>query len=82
MLSLLVLVLMFASIDCQSNPLICEFLSKEGRLKDLGLYQFVTQFIRDELVTEKSYRLFNRETSEEYKFLLINESLSLDPSPI
>ena len=86
MLSLLVLVLMSASIDCQSNDSICDFLSKDGRVRDIGIYQYLYQFteykIREEnkLRTNKSIRLFQRGTSsEEYAIVIKNRTASADP---
>ena len=53
LISVVVLVLMSTSVDCQSNQSICKFIIKEGRVRDLRLYQFIDW--------ERSYRLFSRE---------------------
>ena len=75
MLSLLVLVLMSASIDCQSNDSICNFLLKDGRVRDIGLYQYLYQnFSTGPKV--KSYRLFQRGTSkDEYEIAIENRTV-------
>ena len=85
-LSVLVFVLMFTSIDCQTNDSICGYLLKEGRVKDLGLYRFVS------MDGNSSYRLFSRDTndctdnnctySKEYELEVTNSSVSARPSPI
>ena len=84
MLSLLVLVLMSASIDCQSNDSICNFLLKDGRVRDIGIYQYLYQFIEYKveriLVTNNSFRLFKRGTSkEEYEIETKEWSVSALP---
>ena len=86
MISVLVLVLMFTSIDCQSNQSICDYILKEGRVKDLGLYRFVSK------EGNSSYRLFSRDTKDcpynncgltkEYELEITNSSVSARPSPI
>ena len=78
-ISLLVLVLMSASIDCQSNDSICGYLLKEGRVKDLGLYHFVSE-------GRISSRLFRRdrkdcidkwcENTKEYELEISGSSVS------
>ena len=50
-----------SSIDCQSSDSICSFLSKDGRVRDLGLYQFVDK------QGDISYRLFNRAVDEDFQ---------------
>ena len=41
LISVLVLVLMTTSIECQSKESLCKFIAKEGKVRDLGLYQFI-----------------------------------------
>ena len=55
LITVVVLLLMSSSIDSEANQSICSFLIKEGRVRDLGLYQFINR-------TRKiSHRLFSRE---------------------
>ena len=54
LISVVILVLMSTSIDCQSNQSICDFLINEGRVRDLGLYRWASN-------GSFSYRLFSRE---------------------
>ena len=84
MLSIFLLVSMFASIDCQSNHSICDFLLKDGRVRDIGLYQFVWKS------GEKiSYRLFSREVDHkfgteipfEYELKIKKGNVSAQPPP-
>ena len=81
MLSLLVLVLMSTSIDCQSNQSICDYIIIDGRVRDLGLYQFLYEFQNESGVyIGKSYRLFSRDiSSEEYPLEMINWTLTAQP---
>ena len=72
MISLLILFLMSASIDCQTNDSICDFLLKDGRVRDIGIYQYLYQNSSRERKV-KSYRLFKRGTSkEEYEIAIDN----------
>ena len=80
-ISLMVLVLMFTSIDGQSNDSICDYLLEEGRVTDLGLYQFVRSF-ENEHDNEKSYQLFRRDNDEEHQLEIRNWTVSAKPSPI
>ena len=68
---------MTASIDCQTNPWICEFLLKEGRVRELGLYQYVDETLDRRFV--KSYVLFQRDSKLEYELEMINWSVSAKP---
>ena len=81
MISLLILVLMSASIDCQSNDSICDFLLKDGRVRDIGIYQYLYQNSSREPKV-KSYRLFKRGTSkEEYEIAIDNRTvLAIGPA--
>ena len=42
LISVLVLVLMSTSSDCHSNDIICDFIVRDGRVRDLGIYRFVS----------------------------------------
>ena len=61
MISILVLVLMTTSIDCQTSDSICSFIFKDGRVRDLGVYQF------EDKQGNTSYRLFNRAIDEDFQ---------------
>ena len=86
MISLLVLILMTTSIVCQTSASICSFLSKHGRVRDLGLYRFISN-------GSISYRLFKRiktksdsevskNKSVEHQLVINNWNVSVHPSPI
>ena len=77
LLSILIFVLMFTSIDCQSNDSICGHLFKEGRLRDFGLYRLYSE-------GSLSYRLFSRDFDyiNEYQLEINNWTVSAQPSPI
>ena len=68
LISVLVLVMISTSVDCLSNDSICDFIVRDGRVRDLGIYRFVSN-------ERFSYRLFSREIEGEFD---IKEVL-LDP---
>ena len=75
MISILIIVLMSASIDCQSNDSICDFFLKDGRVRDIGIYQYLYQN-SSRVSKVKSYRLFQRGTSnEEYEIAIDNRTV-------
>ena len=85
MLSLLVLVLMSASIDCQSSPSICDFLLKDGRVRDIGIYQYLIQGHPEKGTLEiwHNYLLFHRGTSVvEYLIEIKDRNVSANPKPL
>ena len=82
-LSVLVFVLMSTFIECQTKDSICNFLLENGRVRDLGLYRFVSK----EGIS--SYRLFKRvfdespeDKVEEQELVMENWSVSAQPLPI
>ena len=56
LISVLVLVMISTSVDCLS---ICDFIVRDGRVRDLGIYRFVSN-------ERFSYRLFSREIEGEF----------------
>ena len=67
LISVLVLVMISTSVDCQSNDSICDFIVRDGRVRDLGIYRFVSN-------ERFSYRLFSREIEGEFN---IKQKLSV-----
>ena len=84
LISVVVLLLMSTSVNCQSNDSICNFLIKEGRVRELGLYQFIDKN------NGISYRLFSREwdgirdeigpIAEEHQLEIKNGDVKAEPS--
>ena len=73
---------MSASTDCQSNDSICNFLLKDGRVRDIGLYQYLYQekiYEETSIKTKhvKSYRLFHRGSSVAEHPIQINNQIVL-----
>ena len=60
-IALLTLVLMSSSIGGHSKDTICDFIIKDGRVRELGLYQFID---KNETI---SYRLFSRELDGDHQ---------------
>ena len=89
-ISVVVLVLMSTSVDCQTNQSICDFIVEDGRVRDLGLYQFID---KNERI---GYRLFSREfegdidittdymlpMGEEHQLEIENGRVTAQPTPI
>ena len=74
---------MSTSIDCQTKDSICDFLLKEGIVRDLGLYRFLSK------EGNSSYRLYNRAVDEsskqeavEYELEINDWNVWAQPSPI
>ena len=82
LISVVVIVLMTTSVDSQSKDPICDYIIKKGRVRDLGLYQFIDS-------NGFSYRLFSREwdgfkedgepVAEEYQLEIINGKVTAHP---
>ena len=62
LISVLVLVMISTSVDCHSNDSICDFIVRDGRVRDLGIYRFVSN-------ERFSYRLFSREIEGEFDII-------------
>ena len=79
---------MSTSIDSQSNQSICDYIIKEGRVRELGVYQFIDRFKRVRL------RLFSREVDhkqefgteipleDEYQLIITKRRVVAKPPPI
>ena len=65
LISLLISVLMSTSVGSQS---ICDFIIKEGRVRNLGLYQLIH---RNESI---SYRLFSREFEGDFQNITVEDT--------